>query len=106
MKDEERIYQMLESKEKYHQEQVIKQMELAVRRMEEKTEDLKKRVEDIKRGDNVDPGSLPITAIDKVTWFVNDMENLMRNFDFNQIMASTIRWAQTKAELKALQEKE
>lgn len=89
--------------EEYYKEATIDRLELTVRRLEDKAIELKSRIETIKNPEQIE-SALNVTELDRVTWFVNDVENLIRNLDINQILTYAIKWGQAAALVEAFAE--
>jgi len=96
-----RIQEIAEHQVKYFEEQALDQIETLAKRLEEKAQELRKKKEDIAEGDDI--GELRISQEERISWAVNDVENLLRNLNISQLVTTTYKLGKAKIELKNIE---
>jgi len=93
---EERERQMCEQQVNYQKEQVVSELKRLARLMDETAGDLRKRADEIlsEREDET------VNNVHLVTWAINDVENMMRNLNFNHLSFKLARLVEAETRLK------
>ena len=92
----EKNRELAEQRVNYQKEQVVSELKRLARLMDETAGDLRKRADEIlsEREDET------VNNVHLVTWAINDVENMMRNLNFNHLSFKLARLVEAETRLK------